>query len=216
MLPDHDTSTRTIPEKPVESKFKVTHCGHQTDIGYKQMNHFQCLLEEEKKLKVWPRTPVCNFLLANEEKARKWTGLDEYDRTLIWNHLGDAKYKLKMLNLPFTSGDMRSLSVPCQYLLTLSILRKGFDYGEYSDIYGVSTTTVTKVFKTWIYFMYSVFSHPEWKRTLHVRTKDLPPPPKVFDNQWLRKIRFVIDTTSFEVSTLHQLKPGQQNPEMIL
>ena len=32
-----------------------------------------------------------------------------------------------------------------------------------------------------------------------VKTKDLPPPPKCFDNKWLRKTRFVIDTTSFEV-----------------
>ena len=187
----------------MESKFKVTTCGTNTGIqgtyGYKQMNHLQCLLEIDNSNKLWPKTPVCDFLLKNEEKTRKWTGLDEYDRTLIWDHLGDEKFHLQMLNLPYTSGDMRSLSVPCQFLLTLSILRKGFDYGEFSDIYGVSTTTVTKVFKTWVYFMYAVFSHPEWKKTLAVKTKDLPPPPKCFDNQWLRKTRFVIDTTSFEV-----------------
>ena len=91
------------------------------------------------------------------------------------------------------------MSVPCQFSLTLSVLRKGFDYGEFADIYGVSRTAVTVVFKTWIYFMYQKFSHPEWKKTLNVRTKDLPEPPKAFQNQWLRKVRFVLDTTSFKV-----------------
>ena len=47
--------------------------------------------------------------------------------------------------------------------------------------------------------MYQKFSHPEWKKTLNVRTKDLPEPPKAFQNQWLRKVRFVLDTTSFKV-----------------
>ena len=52
------------------------------------MNHFESLLEEEKLIKAWPRQPVCNFLLENKEKARKWTGLDKEDRMIIWEHLG--------------------------------------------------------------------------------------------------------------------------------
>ena len=131
------------------------------------------------------KTPVCDFLLKNEEKAQKWTGLDAYDRDLIYEHLGEAKFQLKILHMDYTSGDMRALSVPCQFLLTLAILRKGFDYGEFAHILDVGKSTVTKVFKTWIYFMYSVFGHPEWRKTLAVKTVDLPPPPKCFDNKWL-------------------------------
>ena len=186
-----------------ESNFKVTirgtNTGEEGTYGYKQMNHMQCLLDIENSNKLWPKTPVCDFLLKNEEKAQKWTGLDAYDRDLIYEHLGEAKFQLKILHMDYTSGDMRALSVPCQFLLTLAILRKGFDYGEFAHILDVGRATVTKVFKTWIYFMYSVFGHPEWRKTLAVKTKDLPPPPKCFDNKWLRKTRFVIDTTSFEV-----------------
>ena len=118
------------------------------------------------------------------------------------SNLGEARNELKLLNLDYKSGDMRCMSVPCQFLLTLSVLRKGFDYGEFADIYGVSRTAVTVVFKTWIYFMYQKFSHPEWKKTLNVRTQDLPEPPKAFQNQWLRKVRFVLDTTSFKVNLI--------------
>ena len=64
------------------------------------------------------------------------------------SNLGEARNELKLLNLDYKSGDMRCMSVPCQFLLTLSVLRKGFDYGEFADIYGVSRTAVTVVFKT--------------------------------------------------------------------
>ena len=179
------------------SGLTITHCQSQTDYNYKDMNHFESLAEKEEK--IWPKKPVCNFLLKDKEKARRWTGLDEADRENIWDHLGEAKFKLKLLNLDYTSGDMRVLSVPCQFLLTLCILRKGFGYQEFADIFGVSTTIVTNVFKTWLYFLYQKFSHPEWKKTLHVKTKDLPEPPKVFRNEYLKKVRFVMDTTSIEV-----------------
>ena len=71
-----------------KSGFTVTSGGYQTDYNYKDMNHFESLLEEEKLIKTWPRQPVCNFLLESEEKARKWTGLDKEDRMIIWEHLG--------------------------------------------------------------------------------------------------------------------------------
>ena len=94
---------------------------------------------------------------------------------------------------------MTSISVPCQFLLTLIVPRKGFKYTEFADIFKLSRDTISSVFKTWLYFFYIKFGAPEWRKTLFIRTKDLPKPPKVFDNGYLRKVRIVIDTTSLQV-----------------
>ena len=66
-----------------ESKFKVTSRGTNTGIegtyGYKQMNHMQCLLDIENSNKLWPKTPVCDFLLKNESWClRKLDTLDQH------------------------------------------------------------------------------------------------------------------------------------------
>ena len=89
---------------------------------------------------------------------------------------------------------MKSLSVPCQFLMTLSVLPKGFHYNEFADIYCIPSggDVVSNVFKTWLYFMYNKFGDYEWRKTLFVRTKDLPFPPKVFQNDYLKKIWIVI------------------------
>ena len=60
---------------PEMSGLTITHCQTQTNYNYKDMNHFVSLAEKEEK--TWPKKPVCNFLLKDEEKARRWTGLDK-------------------------------------------------------------------------------------------------------------------------------------------
>ena len=94
--------------------------------------------KDEKKS--WPKHPVTDWVLSNgaktlraTEKAYRVTGLDEYDRTSIWNLLGTAKFKLSMLGRNYTSGTMRSVSIDCQFLLTLAILRRNYDYIEVSN-----------------------------------------------------------------------------------
>ena len=91
--------------------------------------------KDEKKS--WPKHPVTDWVLSNgaktlraTEKAYRVTGLDEYDRTSIWNLLGTAKFKLSMLGRNYTSGSMRSVSIDCQFLLTLAILRRNYEYIE--------------------------------------------------------------------------------------
>ena len=91
--------------------------------------------------KSWPKHPVTDWVLSNgaktlraTEKAYRVTGLDEYDRTSIWNLLGTAKFKLSMLGRNYTSGTMRSVSIDCQFLLTLAILRRNYDYIEVSEL----------------------------------------------------------------------------------
>ena len=105
-----------------------------------------------------PNRPVCGFIAANDGK--KFTGLDDYDRESLWQFLGDAKYHLDMIDYqdPCMSGDLRCLSVKCQFLLTLIILRRNYDYGEAGALFGgISDRIVSSVFKTWIIFMSQKF-----------------------------------------------------------
>ena len=74
--------------------------------------------------------------------------------------MGDAKYHLNMVDYqePILSGDLRCLSVKCQFLLTLIILRRNYDYAEAGALFGgVSARIVSSVFKTWIIFMSKKF-----------------------------------------------------------
>ena len=48
--------------------------------------------------------------------------------TNIIIHLGDDKNNLSMLNKKSKSGTMRSVSVECQFLLCLTILRRNYGY----------------------------------------------------------------------------------------
>ena len=70
------------------------------------MNCFQTILEADKTKKSFPKTPVSNFILSSEEKAHRWTGLDKYDRETVWQHSGEVKNHLKIINSepPTTSG----------------------------------------------------------------------------------------------------------------
>lgn len=107
-----------------------------------------------------PQTPVSRFIEANQSKSKMWTGLDAYDRETLWDFLGDDKYHLNMADQEdkHLSGEMRCLSVKCQFLLTLIILRRNYDYGECGGLFGgISDRIVSSVFKTWIIFMYRKF-----------------------------------------------------------
>ena len=107
-----------------------------------------------------PNKPVCRFIEANKTDSKKFTGLDAYDRDNLWQFLGDAKYHLRMIDHQdeCLSGEMSSLSVKCQFLLTLMILRRNYDYSEAGQLFGgVSARIVSSVFKTWIIFMWRKF-----------------------------------------------------------
>jgi len=71
---------------------------------------------------------------------------------------------------------------------------------EFADIYGLPYKTVSSVFKTWLIFMFRKFGDSEWRKAMFVETQNLPQPPKPFQNDYLKNVRVVIDTTSIEVS----------------
>ena len=52
--------------------------------------------------------------------------MDAYDRNTVWEFLGEAREHLHMLGRDYMRGDMRCLSIDCQFLLTLTILRRNY------------------------------------------------------------------------------------------
>ena len=140
----------------------------KTEIVRTQAAHpsLRATLEEEFQLETCetcnftPNTPVSRFIQANLIKSKMYTGLDEYDRETLWQYLGTDKYHLTMADQDgVLSGHMRKLSVKCQFLLTLMILRRDYDYTEIAGWFDVSDRIVSSVFKTWIIFMSRKFRY---------------------------------------------------------
>ena len=125
--------------------------------------------------------------------------------TNIIIHLGDDKNNLSMLNKKSKSGTMRSVSVECQFLLCLTILRRNYGYQEAAYIFKINNPDIVQcVFKTWLIYMFKVLSDPIIKRKMFVKLEDLPRPlPQPFDNPILNKVRAVIDATLIEVIFKH-------------
>ena len=140
----------------------------KTEIIRTQAAHpsLRATLEEEFQLETCttcnftPNTIVSRFIQANQSKSKMYTGLDEYDRETLWQYLGTDKYHLTMADQEgVLSGHMRKLSVKCQFLLTLMILRRDYDYTEIAGWFDVSDRIVSSVFKTWIIFMSRKFRY---------------------------------------------------------
>ena len=90
----------------------------------------------------------------------------------------------------FTNTQIRGLSVECQFLLCLMILRRDKTYEECSILFGVSETLISQIFKTWLAFLHFKFQAlHEYVQSLTLQ--DLPKPPKAFRNKLLRKVRYV-------------------------
>ena len=100
----------------------------------------------------------------------------------------------------FTNTQIRGLSVECQFLLCLMILRRDKTYEECSILFGVSETLISQIFKTWLAFLHFKFQAlHEYVQSLTLQ--DLPKPPKAFRNKLLRKTRYV---HHFKVETIAQ------------
>ena len=89
----------------------------------------------------------------------------ELFRETLWLFLDDDKWNLTMID-GGKSGNL-AISVECQFLLTLAILRRDFDYTEAAHIFGIATKEnaqsdqsykrVSSIFKTWLFFIYRKF-----------------------------------------------------------
>ena len=98
------------------------------------------------------------------------------------------------------SGDLTSISVECQFYLTLIIWYRGYDFIECAFHYKISERTASRVFATWSQFMYKKFNDPEFKDRMCKRRQDFPQPlPPPFRVPLLKNIRFVGDCTSISI-----------------
>ena len=138
------------------------------------------------------RTPVCDFIYRDEAGAKFYTGLSQKQRQILWEFLGPAKHNLQVWGrrAGFINSEIRSLSVECQFLLCLIILRRDKAFEECHHLFGISDTVASQVFKTWLSFLKVKLKAVE--TYVHSLTlKDLPKPPKAFRNKLLRKVRYV-------------------------
>ena len=131
--------------------------GSQTNITAKEALGFEDYIKEQKIKNAFPRTPVTQKILASEERAKMFTGLEKYDRETLWLYFKDDRDNLRMLDTDYTSGKM-TISVSCQFLLTLAILRRNYKYCEASEIFNVgSERLVSIIFRTWCVYMHRKF-----------------------------------------------------------
>ena len=154
--------------------------------------------EPDAKIK---KSPICDFILESEDKAKFYTGLDKYHRNIIWDLLGDTKSELTLIGREnVKSGKLRCMTLECQFLLTLMILRMNYTYTDLSYKFKLSETTITSVFKTWLHFIYYKYHDDEVQRQMLVKSCDIPKPlPQAFRNSILKNVRFVIDCTEIIV-----------------
>ena len=143
----------------------------QTNIDAFDMKVLDEALEEKNHR---TKFPVSSFILRDEARignsfrAHFFTGLDRYDRETLWLFLGKDKWKLQMIDQDYLSGDL-FISVQCQFLLTLAILRRNYNYTEAAEIFGISTPAnakseqaykiASRIFRTWLIFMYRKFRY---------------------------------------------------------
>ena len=136
------------------------------------------------------RTPVCDFIYRDKAGAKFYTGLNQKQREALWELCGAQKYQLQVWGRKpgFLNTQIQGLSVECQFLLCLLILRRDKPYKECKILFGKSVTLISQVFKTWLALFHVVLQDvQDYVHTLTV--KDLPRPPKAFRNKMLRNVK---------------------------
>ena len=65
-----------------------------------------------------------------ESAAKFYTGHSQQERKIMWDLLGDVKYKLQVWGKPegFLNTQIRDLSIECQFIVTLLILKRNVSY----------------------------------------------------------------------------------------
>ena len=132
-------------------------------------------------------------------------------RKILWDFLGPAKYHLQVWGREpgFVNSQIRELSVECQFLLVLLILRRNKTFEECSFQFGVSDTLISQIFKTWLAFFRARFKDIQDYCT--VKLKDLPKTPKPFRNKLLRNVRFSLDCTEFKCQSTKNYREQGNN-----
>jgi hypothetical protein len=149
-----------------------------------------------------PKTPVSDHILQSDKHAYFFTGLHKMSRQSLWDFLGDAKNELTLFgsNPPKKTSELRGISIECQFILTLTILKRNKTFEELHLDYHLSTDLISQVFKTWLQFLYWKFR--DIQEAMFTKRYDIKKPlPKCFQNVLLRNTRVVIDCTEIEIES---------------
>ena len=90
------------------------------------------------------------------------------------------------------------------------ILRRDKSFEECAILFGLSDTLISQVFKTWLGFLHVKLKDVQ-DYVDSLTLEDLPRPPKAFHNKLLRKVRFVLDTTSFKCQSTKNYRTQGNN-----
>lgn len=125
-------------------------------------------------------TPICNMILKSDKCSKFYTGLTKNQRVCLWNFLGESKDKLTMIGMKkgTLSGKIGFMSVECQFLMTLLILRRDRLFQDISFQFDLNRNAVASIFKTWVQFIFWKFK--DIQTLMFTKRKDLPRLPAVF------------------------------------
>ena len=149
-------------------------------------------------------------ILASRKMSKIFLGLypDQFDA--LYNFLGPAKFHLRYWRPDASDNDneggsaelksirTRRFGAKEELFLTLLELRRGFAHQTIAYIYGISVPLVSRIFITWIQFIYLHFR--ELKSLMfpsrEILNESLPPVFKSFKN-----VRCLVDCTEFYCQT---------------
>ncbi|KAL0839830.1 hypothetical protein ABMA28_016457 [Loxostege sticticalis] len=129
-------------------------------------------------------------LIFDDTSVKFYTGLETHKKfKFVFNTLCPMAY-----NLCYKSGNVISLSVEDQFLLTLMKLRRNYCNFELSKIFGVSPTVISNIFVTWVNFMFDTWSLIELWPTQELVRYYTPENYEMFKNT-----RTIIDSTEVPI-----------------
>ena len=144
----------------------------------------------------------------DEEQFHFYTGSTFVDFQILIDFLGPAMNNLSRWGSDTASSsktEKRTFTPKQELTLTLIKLRQDLLFSDMAYRYGVHRTTVSRIFTTWIQFMYLKFFEireamfPErrvWKDSL----------PLPFRNEFLRNVRICLDCTEFRCESASDYK----------
>ncbi|XP_076110548.1 uncharacterized protein LOC143079205 isoform X1 [Mytilus galloprovincialis] len=194
---DIDTTIFTATPLPVETKdsesqtYHPTYSDSSTNVNLKTMRRQLFVSDVEKKPKAYTgmTLDVLKLVFSHVElkasRMKYWYGSSRVDDSFddTENNVSGKK-----------RGALRELSLWEEYLMSLVRLRKGLDTDVLGDMLCISSSTVSRIFTTWI-----VFLRKELDFLIKWPTKDQIKEnmPKCF--KYFPKTRVVIDCTEFFV-----------------
>jgi hypothetical protein len=189
-LPDIWPNNSTIKKK-VKKTTKPTFVFAQVK---KAKPTFSFARSAVKRVPKFDMDSVAKFIEQSDKCAHFYTGLTKEQRETLWDFLGGVKDELLIYKTGTKSGQLRTISVRSQFLLTLMILRRNRRFTDIHFHFHIGQALVGRIFKTWIQFMFHKFK--DIKAIMFVKKADIKKPlPACFDNPFCRDTRVVIDCT---------------------